>query len=75
MIYENSWYVKYVPKCPYEGAHLGSSLVVQLLGLWAFTAKGVGSVPGQGTEKILQAVQQGQKGKKKGKKKMLISYF
>ena len=62
-----------MPRCPYEGAHLGSSLVVQLLGLWAFTAEGVGSVPGQGTNKILQAVQ-GQK-EKKGKKKMLISYF
>lgn len=37
-------------------------------------AEGVGSVPGQGTNKILQAVQQGQK-EKKGKKKMLISYL
>ena len=37
----------------------GDSLVVQWLGLCAFTAKGPGSTPGQGT-KILQAVQCGQ---------------
>ena len=35
-----------------------NSLVVQWLGLHAFTAKGVGSVPGQGT-KIPQATWQG----------------
>ena len=34
---------------------LGNSLAVQWLGLSAFTAEGLGSVPGQGT-KILQAV-------------------
>ena len=34
----------------------GDFLVVQWLGLWAFTAKGTGSIPGQGT-KIPQAVQ------------------
>ena len=34
---------------------LGNSLAVQGLGLHSFTAKGLGSIPGQGT-KILQAV-------------------
>ena len=38
----------------------GNSLVVQWLGLCAFTAKGVGSIPGQGT-KIPQAAWCGQK--------------
>ena len=33
---------------------MGNSLVVQWLGLHAFTAKGPGSIPGQGT-KIRQA--------------------
>ena len=33
----------------------GNSLLVQWLGLHAFTAKGMGSIPGRGT-KILQAV-------------------
>ena len=37
-----------------------NSLVVQWLGLHAFTAEGEGSIPGQGT-KILQAMQCGQK--------------
>ena len=32
----------------------GNSLVVQWLELWAFTAEGLGSIPGQGT-KFLQA--------------------
>ena len=40
----------------------GNSLVVQRLGLGAFTARGRGSIPGRGT-KILQAVQHGQKNK------------
>ena len=35
---------------------VGTSLVVQRLGLRASTARGVGLIPGQGTE-ILQAVQ------------------
>ena len=38
----------------------GNSLAVQWLGLGAFTAMGLGSIPGQGT-KIPQAVQHGQK--------------
>ena len=42
--------------------NLGNSLVVQWLGLRAFTAEGSGSIPGQGT-KIPQAVWQGQKKK------------
>ena len=42
----------------------GNSLVVQWLGLRAFTAKGVGSVPGWEI-KILQAMQYGQTEKKK----------
>ena len=43
---------------------LGNSLVVQWLGLCAFTAEGPGSVSGQGT-KIPQATQHSQKKKKK----------
>ena len=39
---------------------LGNSLVVQWLGLSAFTAKGTGSIPGQGT-KIPQATHQKKK--------------
>ena len=39
---------------------LGNSLVVQWLGLFAFTAKDLGSIPGQGT-KIPQAAWHGQK--------------
>ena len=35
----------------------------QLLGLWAFTAKGPASIPGQGT-RIPQAARHGQKKKK-----------
>ena len=42
--------------------HIGNSLVVQWLGLCAFTVEGPGSVPGQGN-KILQATQCGQKQK------------
>ena len=38
---------------------LGSFLVVQWLGVCAFTAEGMGSTPSQGT-KILQALQHGQ---------------
>ena len=33
-------------------------MAVQRLGLWAFTAKGMGSIPGQGSE-ILQAMWHG----------------
>ena len=40
----------------------GNSLAVQWLGLCAFTAEGVGSIPGRGT-RILQAVPGGQKKK------------
>ena len=40
---------------------LGNSLVVQWLGLSAFTAKGTGSIPGQGT-KIPQATHQKKNG-------------
>ena len=43
--------------------HPGSSLVVQWLGLSAFTAKSQGFIPGWVT-KILQAAQHGQKKKK-----------
>ena len=38
---------------------LGNSLVVQWLGLHAFTSKDLGSIPGQGI-KILQAAKHGQ---------------
>ena len=41
-------------------AGVGNSVVVQRLGLCAFTAKGLGSIPGQGT-KIPQTMQGGQK--------------
>ena len=43
---------------------IGNSLVVQWLGLWALTAKGLGLIPGQGT-KIPQALWHGKKKKKK----------
>ena len=43
---------------------LGNSLAVQWLGLCAFTAEGLGSIPDLGT-KILQAMRHGQKKKKK----------
>ena len=42
----------------------GKSLVDQWLGLHAFTAEGVGSIPGRGT-KIPQAVQRSKKKEKK----------
>ena len=42
--------------------------MVQWLGLGAFTAEGMGSIPGQGT-KVLQAMWHGQKKKKKKRKK------
>ena len=45
----------------------GNSLVVQWLGLCAFTAEDPGSIPVRGT-KILQAVQHGQKTKQNKKK-------
>ena len=43
--------------------HTGNSLAVQWLGLCTFTAKGAGSIPGQGTE-IPQAVRRGEKNPK-----------
>ena len=43
--------------------------MVQWLGLYAFTAEYVGSIPGQGTIKIPQAVMYGQMFKKKKKVK------
>ena len=43
----------------------GNSLVVQWLGLCTFTAEGPGSFPGQGTKKIPQATQPGQKQQQK----------
>ena len=46
-----------------EGSLLENSLAVQWLGLSAFTAEDLGSIPGWGT-KIPQAVQCGQKEKK-----------
>ena len=46
--------------------YLGNSLVVQWLGLHAFTAEGVGLIPGWGT-KIPQAAWCGQRKKKKKK--------
>ena len=47
---------------------LGNSVVVQWLGLSAFTVVGLGSIPGWGS-KILQAAQHGQK---KRKEKIVI---
>ena len=46
---------------------LGNTLMVQWLGLRAFTPEGPGLIPGRGT-KIPQATQHGQKEKKKRKK-------
>ena len=43
---------------PNKNVFGGNSLVVQWLGLWAFTAEGPGSIPGWGT-KILKAVKYG----------------
>ena len=51
---------------------IGNSLVVQWLGLHAFTAEDLGSIPGWGT-KIPQAVQNGQK--KKNKQAMIIVLY
>ena len=48
-----------------KGRNLGNSLAVQGLGLHNFTAKGQGSIPGQ-EPKIPQAMQHGQKKKKRG---------
>ena len=48
-------------KC-FKNPKTGNSLVFQWLGLWAFTAKGLGSVPGWGT-KIPQATKCGKKKK------------
>ena len=54
----------YTIKMVYNIEHLGKSLAVQLLGLGVFIAVGPGSIPGRGT-KIPQAMQRGQKKKKK----------
>ena len=51
-----------------EMRELGNSLVVQWLGLHAFTAKGMGSIPSQGT-KIPQATWCGQNFKKTKKER------
>ena len=50
---------------PVKKKNAGDSLVVQWLGLRAFTAKGLGSILGQGTE-IPQAAQCGQSKKNRG---------
>ena len=47
---------------------IGNSLAVQWLGLHAFTAKGMGSIPGQGT-KIPQATQYSKNKTKENKNK------
>ena len=64
----------FIGKCTFKKLTLKtnfrSSLVVQQLGLHVFTAKGLGSIPGQET-KILQAMQHG-KGKKNKKKIILF---
>ena len=52
----------------------GNSLVVQWLGLGAFTAEGPGLIPGQGT-KIPQVTQHGQKKKKDGKDVKISKYM
>ena len=52
--------------------NFGNSLVVQWLGLHAFTAKGPGSISGQGT-KIPQASRRGQNQKNNTKQKNKIS--
>ena len=48
----------------------GNSLEIQWLGLGAFTAMGLGSIPGQGT-KILQASQGSWKKKKSPREKAM----
>ena len=50
----------------------GNSLVVQWLGLSAFTAESLGSIPGQGT-KILKATQCSKK--KKKRKEHILKLF
>ena len=50
-------------QCPTVEVRRGNSLVVQWLGLRAFTAMGPGSIPGEGT-KIPQAERLSQKKKK-----------
>ena len=61
----NSWFQNLLQSYTnQDSVVLGSSLVVQWLGLSAFTAVGLGSTPGQGT-KIRQAAQHSQKKKKK----------
>ena len=50
---------------------LGNSLVVQWLGLRAFTAEGLGSIPGRGTKIPDGSVPRGQK---KKKRKLPISW-
>ena len=49
--------------CQKKKKRIGNSLAVQWLGLGAYTARGLGSIPGQGTN-ILQAVKYGQKKRK-----------
>ena len=50
----------------FKVVNTGNSLVVKWLGLCAFTAKGLGSIPGRGT-KIPQATRRNLKRKKKCK--------
>ena len=47
-------------RSPFKDEFSGNSLVVQWLGLRAFTAEGLGSIPGRGT-KIPQASKCGKK--------------
>ena len=54
-----------------QSKHLGDSLVVQWLGFHAFTAEGLGSIPGWGT-KIPQTVQHSQKFLHKNKRWALV---
>ena len=61
----SSWFMKLK-------VELQNSLVVQWLGLRAFTAKGLGSIPRWGT-KIPQAARHSQKKKKKNEKQKLSS--
>ena len=53
------WFFPNTADCR-KHVEVGTSLVVQWLGLGAFTAKGPSSIPGQGT-KIAQAVWHDQK--------------
>ena len=64
---QNTYYLALYGKrllIPALNQNIRNSLVVQWLGLHVFTAKGMGSIPGQGT-KIPQARQHGQNLKKK----------